>query len=286
MDGLQRLVPKPKGVRKMRLYLFELEKIMKKPLHFAAVSGCAVFTFVLWWMYADQADYSMGEGAAAALLLLGVHGLFAALLAMLFTSPVFAEEYSCNMEGLLWTSVKGRKETAWCKAAAALTIALAVYISFLAADLIFVCCVWGGGNWYAGLGQPAAVWLDTTLTVTLGTATAAAVLTGSCSLLLIAGGAYCISAFSDTPFKAVSILGISYFAGGILFDWGDRAGIPLAARIFSFSPAVLSGFQMYKKPWEEQWFAGGYIPLVPVVTAAACIILLTLGLRRFGRGLV
>ena len=28
----------------MRLYLFELEKIMKKPLHFAAVSGCAVFT--------------------------------------------------------------------------------------------------------------------------------------------------------------------------------------------------------------------------------------------------
>ena len=46
----------------MRLYLFELEKIMKKPLHFAAVSGCAVFTFVLWWMYADQADYSMGEG--------------------------------------------------------------------------------------------------------------------------------------------------------------------------------------------------------------------------------
>ena len=61
----------------MRLYLFELEKIMKKPLHFAAVSGCAVFTFVLWWMYADQADYSMGEGAAAALLLLGVHGLFA-----------------------------------------------------------------------------------------------------------------------------------------------------------------------------------------------------------------
>ena len=132
MDGLQRLVPKPKGVRKMRLYLFELEKIMKKPLHFAAVSGCAVFTFVLWWMYADQADYSMGEGAAAALLLLGVHGLFAALLAMLFTSPVFAEEYSCNMEGLLWTSVKGRKETAWCKAAAALTIALAVYISFLA----------------------------------------------------------------------------------------------------------------------------------------------------------
>ena len=71
MDGLQRLVPKPKGVRKMRLYLFELEKIMKKPLHFAAVSGCAVFTFVLWWMYADQADYSMGEGAAAALLLLG-----------------------------------------------------------------------------------------------------------------------------------------------------------------------------------------------------------------------
>lgn len=232
MDGLQRLVPKPKGVRKMRLYLFELEKIMKKPLHFAAVSGCAVFTFVLWWMYADQADYSMGEGAAAALLLLGVHGLFAALLAMLFTSPVFAEEYSCNMEGLLWTSVKGRKETAWCKAAAALTIALAVYISFLAADLIFVCCVWGAGNWYAGLGQPAAAWLDTTLTVTLGTATAAAVLTGSCSLLLIAGGAYCISAFSDTPFKAVSILGISYFAGGILFDWGDRAGIPLAARIF------------------------------------------------------
>ena len=67
----------------MRLYLFELEKIMKKPLHFAAVSGCAVFTIVLWWMYADQADYSMGEGAAAALLLLGVHGLFAALLAML-----------------------------------------------------------------------------------------------------------------------------------------------------------------------------------------------------------
>lgn len=132
-----------------RLYLLNLEKIMKKPLHFAAVSGCAVFTFVLWWMYADQADYSMGEGAAAALLLLGVHGLFAALLAMLFTSPVFAEEYSCNMEGLLWTSVKGRKETAWCKAAAALTIALAVYISFLAADLIFVCCVWGAGNWYA-----------------------------------------------------------------------------------------------------------------------------------------
>lgn len=55
----------------MRLYLFELEKIWKKPLHLAAVSGCAVFTFAIWWMYAEQADYSVGEGAAALLLLLG-----------------------------------------------------------------------------------------------------------------------------------------------------------------------------------------------------------------------
>ena len=270
----------------MRLYLFELEKIWKKPLHLAAVSGCAVFTFALWWMYAEQADYSVGEGAAALLLLLGVHGLFASLLSMLFTAPLFAEEYSRNMQGLLWTSMKGRKETAWSKAAAAVTLSLMVYMGFLAADFLFVFCVWGASDWSGGLGQPSYAWLDTTLTVSLGTATAVAVLTGSCAILLIAGCAYCISACSETPFKAVSILGISYFAGGILFDWGVRAGVPLAARIFSFSPAVLSGFQMYKGPWEEQWFGGGYILLVPVVTASVCLLLFAAGGRRFCRGLV
>ena len=160
-----------------------------------------------------------------------------------------------------------------------------VYMGFLAADFLFVFCVWGASDWSGGLGQPSYAWLDTTLTVSLGTATAVAVLTGSCAILLIAGCAYCISACSETPFKAVSILGISYFAGGILFDWGVRAGVPLAARIFSFSPAVLSGFQMYKGPWEEQWFGGGYILLVPVVTASVCLLLFAAGGRRFCRGL-
>lgn len=283
LDALARLVPEWKEGMRMRLYLFELEKLIRKPSLLAAAAGSFLFTAIGWRAYAAQADFHSGEAQAIMLLLMELHGLLAAMLIIIFTAPVFAVEYSLKMEELLQTAANGMKKTAHEKAAAVLTLSLSIFGILLGADYLFVRCVWGKEAWRAGMVRPAAEELDTILAVSCGRAFAASVLLGICAVILLAGAVYWLSAFSHTPFQAAAGAGIGYFACQLLYNWGIKAGFPPAAYLFSFSPAVLARFQLFRKPWEGEWFGGFYLWLVPVVTIVLCAVFFLSGLRRFLR---
>lgn len=95
---------------RMRLYLFELEKLIRKPFYLTAAAGSFLFTAIGWRVYAEQADFHAGEAQAVMLLLMELHGLFAAMLIIIFTAPVFAGEYSLKMEELLQTAANGMEK--------------------------------------------------------------------------------------------------------------------------------------------------------------------------------
>ncbi|WP_455617905.1 hypothetical protein [Eisenbergiella sp.] len=268
---------------RMRLYLFELEKLVRRPLLLAAAAGSLLFTVIGWRVYAVQADFHAGEAQAVMLLLMELHGLLAAMLIIIFTAPVFAEEYSLKMEELLMTAANGMENTAHGKAAAALTFSLTVFVILFGSDYFFIRCVWEKEIWRAGMVRPAAEELDTILTASCGQIFAASVLLGICAVILLAGAVYWLSALSHTPFQAAAGAGIGYFTCLLLYHWGIKAGFPPAAYLCSFSPVVLARFQLFRKPWEGEWFGGFYLWLVPVVTLILCAIFFLSGRRRFLR---
>lgn len=110
LDALARLVPEWKEGMRMRLYLFELEKLIRKPFYLTAATGSFLFTAIGWRVYAEQADFHAGEAQAVMLLLMELHGLLAAMLIIIFTAPVFAGEYSLKMEELLQTAANGMEK--------------------------------------------------------------------------------------------------------------------------------------------------------------------------------
>lgn len=281
--ALARLVPEWKEGMRMRLYLFELEKLVRRPLLLAAAAGSLLFTAIGWRVHAVQADFHAGEAQAVMLLLMELHGLLAAMLIIIFTAPVFAEEYSLKMEELLMTAANGMKKTAHGKAAAVLTFSLTVFVILFGSDYFFIRCAWGKEIWRAGMVRPAAEELDTILTASCGQAFAASVLLGICAVILLAGAVYWLSALSRTPFQAAAEAGIGYFTCQLLYHWGIKAGFPPAAYLCSFSPVVLARFQLFRKPWEGEWFGGFYLWLVPVVTLILCAIFFLSGRRRFLR---
>ena len=155
---------------RMRLYLFELEKLIRKPFYLTAAAGSFLFTAIGWRVYAEQADFHAGEAQAVMLLLMELHGLLAAMLIIIFTAPVFAGEYSLKMEELLQTAANGMEKTACGKAAAVLTLSLSIFGILLGSDYLFIRCVWGKEIWRAGMMRPAAEELDTVLAVSCGRA--------------------------------------------------------------------------------------------------------------------
>ena len=267
----------------MRLYLFELEKLIRKPFYLTAAAGSFLFTAIGWRVYAEQADFHAGEAQAVMLLLMELHGLLAAMLIIIFTAPVFAGEYSLKMEELLQTAANGMEKTACGKAAAVLTLSLSILGILLGSDYLFIRCVWGKEIWRTGMMRPAAEELDTVLAVSCGRAFTASFFLGICAVILLAGAVYCLSAFSHTPFQSAAGAGIGYFVCQLLYNWGIRAGFLPAAYLFSFSPVVLARFQLFRKPWEEKWFGGFYLWLVPVITIVLCYIFFLSGRRRFLR---
>ena len=112
---------------RMRLYLFELEKLIRKPFYLTAAAGSFLFTAIGWRVYVEQADFHAGEAQATMLLLMELHGLLAAMLIIIFTAPVFAGEYSLKMGELLQTAANGMEKTACGKAAAVLTLSLSIF---------------------------------------------------------------------------------------------------------------------------------------------------------------
>ena len=73
LDALARLVPEWKEGMRMRLYLFELEKLIRKPFYLTAAAGSFLFTAIGWRVYAEQADFHAGEAQAVMLLLMELH---------------------------------------------------------------------------------------------------------------------------------------------------------------------------------------------------------------------
>lgn len=76
------------------------------------------------------------------LMLMELHGLFAAMLIIIFTAPVFAGEYSLKMEELLQTAANGMEKTACGKAAAVLTLSLSI-LGFFWVRIIYSSAVSG-----------------------------------------------------------------------------------------------------------------------------------------------
>ena len=74
LDALARLVLEWKEGMRMRLYLFELEKLIRKPFYLTAAAGSFLFTAIGWRVYAEQADFHAGEAQAVMLLLMELHG--------------------------------------------------------------------------------------------------------------------------------------------------------------------------------------------------------------------
>lgn len=54
LDALARLVPEWKEGIRMRLYLFELEKLIRKPFYLTAAAGSFLFTAIGWRVYASR----------------------------------------------------------------------------------------------------------------------------------------------------------------------------------------------------------------------------------------
>lgn len=281
LDALAGMVSEWKEGIIMRLYLFELEKMAGKPQYAAMTAGGLLITAAGWRAYAGQADFHAGEAQAVMLLLTQLHGLLAAMISIIFTASVFSGEYSLKMEELLQAAPNGREKTADSKAAAVTTLFLLLYGLFLGADYLFVRCVWGKEIWKNGRIRPVSQEMNTLLSAGCGQVLVAAVFLGICSALLFAGSVYCLSAFSRVPWQAAAGAGIGYFACRLLFDWGLRAGFPPAALLFSFSPAVLAEFRLFKVPWERKWFGGFYLWLVPAVTTVLCIVFFLMGRRKF-----
>ena len=202
----------------MRLYLFELEKLIRKPFYLTAAAGSFLFTAIGWRVYAEQADFHAGEAQAVMLLLMELHGLLAAMLIIIFTAPVFAGEYSLKMEELLQTAANGMEKTACGKAAAVLTLSLSIFGILLGSDYLFIRCVWGKEIWRAGMMRPAAEELDTVLAVSCGRAFTASFFLGICAVILLAGAVYCLSTFAHTPFQSATGAGIGYFVCQLLYN--------------------------------------------------------------------